>query len=83
MTRRAKLLRSIPTPQASGATLAGLSFYEIANNPRLLKQMTCEAGQDLTHTEQVLKLERLRARPSIQESIDALDDEIAEMDKLL
>jgi len=77
MTRRAKLLRSIPTPQV------GLSFYEIANNPRLLKQMTCEAGQDLTHTEQVLKLERLKAKPSIQDSIDALDAEIAEMDKLL
>lgn len=36
-----------------------LSFYEIVNNPKLLRQMTCEHGEELTHSEQVAKLERL------------------------
>lgn len=34
----------------------GLSFYEIVNNPKLLRQMTVEAGQDLTTAEQITKL---------------------------
>jgi hypothetical protein len=40
----------------------GLSYYEIVNNPELLKKMTCEAGQELTHSEQVAKLEQMMNR---------------------
>ena len=42
-----------PSPQE------GLSFYEIVNNPELLKKMTTEAGEELTPSEQVAKLEQL------------------------
>lgn len=46
----------------------GLSFYEIVNNPRLLRQMTCEAGEELTYAEQVAKLERNMKKKSRPQS---------------
>lgn len=40
----------------------GLSFYEITQNPELLRKMTCEPGDNLSYNEQVAKLETMMAK---------------------